>query len=146
MNSLIDAMAASIAAQVSNASTWTIEKNSPMWRNPRKGKVLSVYQGRELPGNPRWTGGQIDIVEIVCEYAEPAPEQSRDLSHSQTGEYAANDVARDLREWALAHEEGFSPAHKMDWVGTDYTPQVARELFVRYCRVTFQFEVSVSFT
>lgn len=145
MNALVDAVATSIVAEVTGAGTWTLEKVAPMWRNPRKGKVLNVYQGRELPGTPRWTGGTVDIIEIVCEYTEPAPEQARDLKHQQAGEYAANDVARDLREWALAHEAGFSPAHKMDWGGTDYTNQVARELLVRYCRVTFQLEVAVHY-
>lgn len=144
MNALLDAVADSIVSEVSTASDWTVEKKDPMWRDPKKGKVLNVFLGREIPGTPRWTGGTMDLVEIVVEYAEPAPENLQ-LTHSETDEYAANDVARSLREWALAHEAGFDPAHKMDWVGTDYTPQVSRELFVRYCRVTFQFEVAVSY-
>lgn len=145
MNALLDAVAASIVAEVDGADDWTVEKKDPMWRNPKKGQVLNVFLGRELPGALRWNTAMMDLVEVVVEYAEPAPENARNLSHDETGEYAANSVARDLREWALAHEGGFSPAHKMDWVGTDYTPQVRRELFVRYCRVTLQFEVVASY-
>jgi hypothetical protein len=144
VNALIDAVASSIVAEVPDAGTWTLEKKDPMWRNPKKGKVLNVFLGRELPGTPRWTGGTMDLVEIVVEYAEPAPE-NRNLTYDQEGEYAANDVARSIREWGLAHEAGFSPAHKMDWAGTDYTPLVRREFFVRYCRVTFLFEVQVTY-
>lgn len=145
MNALLDAVSASIVAEVTDAGTWTLEKKDPMWRNPKKGKVLNVFLGRELPGNARWTRSSNDITDVIVEYAEPAPEQARNLSHDQTGEYAANDVAQRLRDWALAHEEGFPPAWKMDWAGTEYTPQVARELFVRYCRVTFRFEVVKTF-
>lgn len=145
MNALLDAVAESIVAEVPGASSWTLEKTDPMWRNPKKGQVLNVFLGREIPGTPRWTGGTMDLVEVVVEYAEPAPENARDLAHDETGEFAANDIARSLRNWALSHEEGFVPAHKMDWSGTDYTPQVRRELFVRYCRVTLLFEVVVSY-
>lgn len=143
---LMDAMATSIASEVTGANAWTIEKKDPMWRSPHAGKVLNIYLGRETPGTPRWTGGTVDLVEIVVEYAEPAPENARNLSHDQTGEYAANAEARKIREWGLAHPEGFSPAWRMDWVGTEYTPQVGRELFVRFCRVTFEFAVNTVFS
>ena len=145
MNALIDAVADSIVNEVEGADEWLVEKKDPMWRNPRKGKVLNVYLGNESPGVPRWTGGTIDLVDIVVEYAEPAPENARNLTHDEEGEYAANAEARKIREWGLAHEAGFAPGDKMDWAGTAYTPQVRRELFVRYCRVTFRFEVEVSY-
>jgi hypothetical protein len=45
LNALVDAVAASIQDEVENADTWTLEKKDPMWRNPRKGKVLNVYLG-----------------------------------------------------------------------------------------------------
>jgi hypothetical protein len=145
VNALLTAVAASIVAEVSGAGSWTVKKTDLMWRNPESGKVLNVFLGREIPGLPRWTGGAIDLVEVIVEYAEPAPENTQELDHDETAEFAANDVARSLRTWALSHEDGFSPAYKMDWTGTEYTPQVRRELFVRYCRVTFQFEVVVSY-
>jgi hypothetical protein len=85
-------------------------------------------------------------VEIVVEYAEPAAGNARTLSHDETGEYAANAEALKIRQWALAHENGFAGSHRMDWLRTDYTPQVQRELFTRYCRLTFEFEVTRSFT
>ena len=145
MNALIDAVATSIVAEVTGANAWTVEKKDPMWRSPHKGEVLNIFHGGDRRGEPRWTGGTIDIVEIVVEYAEPAPENARNLEHDQTGEYAANAEALKLRQWALSHEEGFAPAHKMDWARTDYTPNVRRELFTRYCRVTFEFEVVQSY-
>lgn len=145
MNELITAVANSIASEVVGADQWIIEKKDVLWRNPKKGKVLNVYLGRETPGTPRWTGGTVDQVDIIVEYAEPAPENARNLSHDEEGEYAANAEARKIREWGLVHEAGFDPADKMDWAGTEYTPQVSRELFVRYCRVTFRFEVQVSY-
>lgn len=146
MNALIDAVADSIAAEVQGAHDWTIERKDVMWRNPKKGKVLNVYLGAENAGTARWAGATTDIVEIIVEYAEPAPENARNLSHDEEGEYAANAEARKIREWALAHPSGFAPAWKMDFVRTDYTPQVRRELFVRYCRVTFRCEVISEFT
>lgn len=144
MNTLLTAVADSLETEVADPD-WTVERVDPIWRNPGKGKVLNVYLGRELPGDPQWTGGTMDVVEIVVEYAEPAPENARNLAHDELGEYAANAEARRIREWALKHQNGFAPAWKMDWVGTDYTPQVRRELFVRYARVTFQLTVSVSY-
>lgn len=147
MNALLDAIADSIEAEVEGAPQWTFEKNDPMWRNPKKGKVLNVFHGGDRAGNARWTGGTIDIVEIVVEYAEPAPENVRKLEHDQEGEYNANAEALKLRQWALAHEAGFPAAgtHKMDWLRTDYTPNVRRELFTRYCRLTFECEVVRSY-
>lgn len=145
MNALIDAVADSIADEVAGADDWLIEKKDPMWRNSRKGKVLNVYLGPEVAGTPRWTGGTVDLVEIIVEYAEPAPENARNLSHDEEGEYAANAEARKIREWGLSHQAGFAPAWKMDYVNTEYTPQVPRELFVRYCRVTFRFEIVSEF-
>ena len=144
MNALLDAVADSIVAEVTGADTWKIEKSDPMWRNPKKGPVLNVYLGREIPGTPRWTGGTVDLVEVVVEYGEPAPEQ-RTLQRDEEAEFAANDIARSIREWALTHEEGFGSAHKMDWTGTEYTPNVRREFFIRYARLTFQFEVAVAY-
>lgn len=142
MNDLLDAVETSILAEVTGADDWTIVKTDPMWRNPAKGKVLNIFHGGDRRGDARWTGGTMDIVELVIEYAEPAPENARNLAHDETGEYNANAEALKLREWALAHEAGFSGiTHRFDWTRTDYTPNVRRELFTRYCRLTFECEV-----
>lgn len=146
MNDLIDAIADSIEAEVDGASAWTFERKDPMWRNPKKGKVVNIFHGGDRRGDARWTGGTLDIVEIVVEYAEPAPENARQLDHDEDGEYAANAEALKLREWALAHEGGFvGITHRLDWLRTDYTPNVRRELFTRYCRLTFECEVVRSY-
>lgn len=145
MKQLVDAVATSIVAEVAGAGTWTVEKFDPLWRNPKKGKVLNIYSGRTSPGGARWTGSQEDLVEVIVEYAESSGNQPATLKRDQAAELAAEDVADSLRDWALAHEEGFSPAYRMDWIGTEYVPQVRRELFVRYCRVTFQFTAVKNF-
>ena len=147
MNELIDAIAESIEAEVDGAAQWTFKKYDVMWRNPKKGKTINIYHGGDRAGTARWTGSTVDIVEIVVEYAEPAPEQAKKLDHDEGGEYNANAEALKLREWALSHEAGFPAVgtHKMDWLRTDYTPNVNRELFVRYCRLTFECEVTRSF-
>lgn len=145
MNALLDAVATSILAEVTGANAWTFEKKDPMWRNPSAGKVLNIYSGGEQPGTPRWTGGTIAIEDVIVEYAEPAPENARNLTHDVTGEYAANAEAMKIRNWALNHPAGFSPAHKMDVARVEFTPQVDRELFVRYCRVVLRFELVLQF-
>lgn len=146
MNDLIDAVAESIVDEVDGATLWTVKKFDPMWRNPKAGKVLNIFHGGDRRGDARWTGGTIDIVEIVVEYAEPAPENVRKTDHDEEGEYNANAEALKLREWALAHEGGFAGiTHKLDWLRTDYTPNVRRELFTRYCRLTFECEVTRSY-
>lgn len=142
---LIDAVSDSIVSEVDEADQWMVEKFDPMWRNPKKGKVLNVYVASTRPGTARWTGGQEDIIDVTVEYGEPAPEQVRNLDRDEEAELAATDIAASLRTWALAHEAGFSPAWKMDWAGTDFTPNVRRELFVRYCRLTFRFTLTVEY-
>lgn len=144
MKALIDAMATSIVAEVSGAGTWTVEKAGTVWRDPKRGKVLNIYSEPTRRGEPRWTGGTIDVASVVVEYTEPAPEQ-KNLRRDVTKEQAAEDVADSLRDWALSHEAGFSPAHKMDCIEVNYTSNVRREHFVRYCRVRFEFEVAKAF-
>lgn len=115
-----------------------------MWRKPTETRLF-VYPGLPLPGTPRWTGGTIDLIDIIIEFVEPAPEKARGLKHVPESEAATNDVAELLRLWALSHEAGFAPAWKMDWIGTEPTPEVNQELYVRYCRVRVRFEVVRSY-
>lgn len=143
MRALVEAVAESIETEL-DASEWVIEQHDRMWRNPKKGKVLNIYAERRIPGTARWTGGTTDIVEITLEYGEPSQGQTR-LTRDEETSWEADEVADSLRTWALAHEAGFAPAWKMDWAGTDYSPRVRPEMFVRYVRCVVTFEVQVSY-
>lgn len=145
MRALVEAVAESIESEISESSEWTIEQHDRMWRNPKKGKVLNIYPERRFPGQARWTGGTVDIVEISLEYGEPASSKQTRLQRDEDASWSADEVVDSLREWALAHEAGFSPAHKLDWAGTDYSPRVRPEMFVRYARCVIAFEVQVSY-
>lgn len=145
MRDLVEAVAESIASEVEDASGWTIETHDRMWRNPRSGKVLNVYAERRLPGTPRWTDGTNDLVELTLEYGEPAKQQAK-LKRDEAASWEADEAADALRDWALAHQAGFSPAWKMDWAGTDYSPRVRPEIFVRYARCIVVFDVQVTYS
>lgn len=147
MKALVNAVQTSIAAAPGVDDTgWTYEKSDPIWRNPTKGKVCNIYAGPTRPGAARWTGSVIDIHSVIVEYTESSGTQATTLKRDEAAELAAYDVADSIRTWALGYEEGFSPAHKMDCVRIDYAPQTNRQLFVRYCRLTLEFEVVKSFT
>jgi hypothetical protein len=145
VNKLIDAVAASIQAEVAGAGDWKLQRHDPLWRNPKAGKILNIFLGPEYPGEPRWTGGASDVVEVIVEYGEPSQQKVNKLQRVESGEYAANAEARKIREWALNHPDGFERAWKMDWARTDYASEVPREFFVRYARVTLRFEVEVTY-
>lgn len=145
MRALAASVAASIETDIADANGWTIENDPPMWRNPKKGRCLYVYWDRSRPGEPRWTGGTNDLVEVVLEYVEPTSSKQARLERDEIASEEADDVAAALRTWALAHEAGFSPAHKMDWAGTSPSPNVRPEMFVRYVRCLLVFEVAVSY-
>lgn len=138
IRSLVERVATSIAAEVTGATTWTIERFDPMARLPDKGKVLSVYATRTLPGDFETTGSVEDVHEIVVEYTEPAGDQADTLQRDEAGELAAYDTAASLRAWALNHPAfGDIGIHRFNLTGIDYMPAVRREAFVRYCRLTF---------
>lgn len=141
MKALIEAVAASIQAEVAGAGAWKLQKSDPLWRNPKGGKMLNIWPLPARQGRPRWTKHDNDIVQIVVEYAEPSKQDPNQLKRVEAAELAAEDIADSIRNWALAHTAGFAPAWKMEWVRTDYTPNVRREFFVRYCRVILSFEV-----
>lgn len=144
MRALVEAVANSIESEVSDSSEWEIEQFDRMWRNPKKGKVLNVYAEARVPSQPEFTGGTFDTVEITLEYGEPTQGQPK-LERDAEASYSADDVADQLRDWAANHTEGFTPAWKMDWAGTQYTPRVRPEMFVRYARVTLVFSVRVAY-
>lgn len=144
MKAVVDAVAESIVAEVTNASLWTVNKFSPVWRNPLEGETLHVYATTVVPGTFRTTGSVEDIGEIVVEYAEPV--ESDVLTRDETAELAAYDVADSLRSWSRDHQAfGSIGVHAFDFVRLDYASGVNREAFVRYCRVTFQARVTQTY-
>ena len=145
MRALVEAVANSIESEVAESSEWQIEQFDRMWRNPKKGKVLNIYAEAGTPAGARTTGGIEKVVEVTLEYGEPTQGQAS-LVRDAEASYAADEVADALEEWAFAHEAGFSPAWKMDWAGTQYSPRVRAEMFVRYARVTLLFELRVDYT
>lgn len=143
MKELVEAVADSIVKEVDGADAWVVHKFDPLWRKTKDGQVLNVYPGRALPGPPLWSegAGLVDVYEIVVEYGEPAPQQKTKLERDEEAELEADAIADSLRRWGLQHPRGFAPAWRMEWVGTDYVPNVRRLLLFRYCRLTFRFEV-----
>lgn len=140
MKAVVDAVAASIFAEVTGANTWTFQKSDPVWRNPAKGKVLNVYATTVRPGEFRTTGSVEDVGEIIVEYTEAAPNQLPTLSRDEAAERAAYDTADLIRTWARNHQTFATtpPVHRFDLIRVDYAPGVVREGMVRYCRLTFE--------
>ena len=144
MKALVDAVAASIESELATAG-WTIETKDRMWRNPKKGKVLNVYAERRLNTGARWTGSTIDAVEVTLEFGVPTSKQTQ-LDRDEDASFEADDVADQLADWARAHESGFLPAWKMDFVEANYSPRVRPEMFSRYVRCLVRFEVVAAYS
>ncbi len=140
MRAIVDAVAASIVSEVSGAGTWTVEKFDPIWRNPGKGKTLSVYGPYLMAGDFRTTGSVEDLNQIIVEYTESAGTSAVEtLTRNAAAELAAYDQADALRAWAQNHQ-AFPAAgvHRFDLNRVDFHPGVPRQGLVRYCRLTFE--------
>lgn len=144
MRDLIDAIAESLAAEVELADGWTIRKYDPIWRNPGDGKVLYVFVTRESRGGINTNGSREYGYEVALEYVESAAGVQTDVpgtsERDETAELQLLDTAQALQEWALAHDSvGPSTqqvAYRLDYQGTDYNPELRRELMVRYFRIS----------
>lgn len=152
---LVIAVAASLVEGIETAHEWKLERYDPVWRNPLKGKTLSVYATRrfpapDVPGGNRWTGGREIVIEIDVEYAEPQSKPATTLDRDEVAELAAYDVADAIEAWSMSHQrmddvEGQPFANRFDWMNTSYQPDLQREAYGRYCRVTFQGRVHVDY-
>ena len=152
---VVEAVAASIEAEVPEAGQWQIEKYDAVWRNPDKGRLLSVYAPRtykatDVPGGARWTGGYEKMVEVTVEYSEPAGEIPGQLDRDEEAELMAYDVADLLEDWATKHQilnksDGTPLCNRFDHLGTDFVPAQNREAFSRYCRLSFAGRVEVGY-
>lgn len=146
---IVEAIAASIEDEVSEASDWTIQKHDRIWKNPREGKVLAVYgldEGNTAlvdntgGGGFRTTGYHEDFYTLVAEYCEPASgSQTRKLARDEEAELDLYDTAELLRAWADAHQSlPTVGVHRFDWLRTSHAPAQRSELLVRFFTVTFQ--------
>lgn len=144
MKAIVEAVATSIASEVSGASGWTIQKHSPMWRNPEMGMVLYVYGTRRFPGEFRTTGTREDIYEVAVELMEPASQE--DLEREESAELAFQDKVDALVTWADAHEILGASAYRLDYVSLSYQDDLRRELMVRYARMTLHARKTAVYT
>ena len=137
MKAVINTVATSIQTEVvASIGSPTIKKYDRIWRNPTDGKVLSIYGGREFPGEFRTTGNREDIFEVILEYCEPSDAQV--LDKVEASELALYDVASALKEWADNHQT-LTGIHRFDWVGTDHSPIMrGQELLTRFFQMRFQ--------
>lgn len=141
MRELLEVIAGSVEAEVTEASDWTIIKHRPLWRNPELGKCLYVYIPNESAASPgyRTTGSVEDAIEVWLEYVEPAEGQAQNLERDEEAELEALEVGKALKDWARGHQS-FGTAsfdlptsvHRFDYSDTTYNPQ--SELLVRYSR------------
>lgn len=143
MKELVVAVAESIEDEIAE-DDWTIETKDRMWRNPKQGKVLNIYQERRVDAGRRTNGLVFDAIEVTVEFGVPTSEQVF-LERDEEASFEADDVADQIADWARNHPGGFSPSWKMDFVEANYSPRLKPELFSRYVRCLVRFEVQVSY-
>ena len=131
MKAIVNAVADSIEAEIPTIGT--VQRHSPIWRDPDKGPMTYIYGTRRVIGSYRTTGFREDQYEIVVELMEKADQA--DLTRDQAEELAFQDKADSVVAWADTHQE-LAPAHRLDFVSLSYQDDVRREHFVRYARVT----------
>lgn len=123
-----------------------IEFFDPMWRDPGKGVVLSVYPRTLVPGTFNTSGSQEGLIEINVEYTEPSGAQASTLERDEEAELDTYDLA--VATWAEVCK--FVPAGDNGYDKTpptvEFTPQTPRQLLVRYFRVRFQVRMVTEWT
>lgn len=148
MKILINTIADLITEEIDAAEGWTIERNDPMYRNPEKGKVLSIFAPERAPTGTRTNEGIEQSVAVVIEFTEPAVDQAEELAHNETNELDSYDLADLIMAWGMSHQmlgwDG-GGAHAFNWLSTSYAPDTDRELFVRFFRVIFEARVYVDY-
>jgi hypothetical protein len=133
---LIDAISASMVAEVPGAADWRLRKHQPLWVSTVEEPTLYIYGVRSFPGEFRTTGSREDIYEIVVEYHEPATDQEG-FERSEQAEADLDGLAQSIQSWADDHQT-LGASHRLDYISTDYAPNVRRQLLVRAFQVTFQ--------
>lgn len=132
MKDIVNAIADSIEAEVDQ--DFTVQRHSPIWRNPDDGDVLYVYGTRRFPGEFRTTGTREDIFEIAVELVEPANQD--DLTREEEAELDFQERVDALVVWTDSHQLLEGVAHRLDFISLSYQDDLRRELMVRYARIT----------
>lgn len=144
---VVQAIADSITAEVTDASDWTLQLHDPIWRNPKDGTQLAIYGLTDVNasqaantggGGFRTSGYHEDIHEIVVEYIEPASKKQRRLTRDEEAELDLYDRAEALRAWSDAHQSlPTVNVHRFDWIRTSHAPTMRQELLVRFFQLNF---------
>jgi hypothetical protein len=111
----------------------------PMWRDPRKGPYLAVYQqGERRPGEWRTTKSRDDVYGVVLEYVEPATKQvqGKKLQRDPEAEQKAREFADEVVAWCDSHQAfGDDGIWRFDFMALRYPNDVPREGLIRYWQV-----------
>lgn len=141
MKELVEAVADSIEAEL---DLGTVQRHSPIWRDPAGGPMVYVFWTNESIGSYRTTGSREDLIELVIEVVEPVDQS--DLQRDEEAELEFSDKLKALRQWAFAHQAFPGVAHGFNLVGLSSPDDVRRELMVRYGRATCLASVNVEYS
>lgn len=142
MKDIVNAVADAIEADISE--TWTIQRHSPIWRDPNEGPMLYIYGTRRFPGEFRTTATREDIFEVVVELMEAASQG--DLNRDEAAELAFQDRVDQLVTWADANQNLGDDVHRLDYISLSYQDDLRRELMVRYARLTLHARKNAVYT
>lgn len=142
MKAVVNAVADSIESEIQEE--WTVQRHSPIWRDPNEGPMLYIYGTRRFPGEFRTTGTREDIFEIVVEVMESADQG--DLQRDEDAELDFQDRVDQLVTWANAHQNLGNDAHRLDYISLSYQDDLRRELMVRYARLTLHARANQVYT
>lgn len=132
MKAIVNAVADSLLAE--RPALGTIQRHSPIWRDPEAGPMVYVFGVSRSVGTYRTNEYREDVFEIVVEIVEQANQP--DLDRDEAAELTFYDKADSLVTWADSHQVLPSVAHRLDFNGLSYPDDVSREHFVRYARMS----------
>lgn len=132
MKAIVNAVADSLL--VERPALGTIQRHSPIWRDPEAGPMVYVFGVNRSVASYRTSEHREDVFEIVVEIVERANQP--DLDRDEAAELAFLDKADSLVTWADSHQTLPNVAHRLDFIGLSYPDDVSREHFVRYARMT----------
>lgn len=141
MKDLVNAIADSLETEL---DLGTIQRHSPMWRNPEDGPMVYVFWINDSVGSYRTTGSREDQIQVIVEVVEPA--EQLELQREEEAELEFADKLLSLRTWAFDHQSFPDVCHRFDLINLSSPDDVRRELMVRYGRATCVALVDVEYT